>query len=382
MKHKILKGVSVAHDKEEGYVKAVISTFNVKDRDGDVLLPGSIPNNYPVKMASWGHKWEQLAIGKGVITVNDEEATFEGKFFLDTEAGREAYTTVKNLDDLQEWSWGFSIPEGGAFTKRSEDGSVTTYITDTEPYEVSPVLVGANPKTGTVSIKGLEEKVEEMTESVEEKTVGEVIETKGVIETKAASSDEVEAIISSIRGLLAKAATDSNHSSYELEYILYAMQFIEMFKYYTLMTEEVKANTTETDVTIKMNELLKNFLSKFSELGVKVYLIEDTESSEEIEQAYATEGDTVLAGLTRFVDRTNSLAELRSRQGKTLNQTNKDRVAALIELAESAKETMKSLVEEKVEESEEQVEETSTQQKTFSHRDARLDLMKRRANLI
>lgn len=136
----------------DGTVKCVFSTFNVVDRDGDVVLPSALKDGTPIRMSSWGHKWGELPVGKGVIRVTPEQALFEGQFFLQTEAGRETYETVKALGDLQEWSWGFSVLPGG---KRKGDfgGKRVNLISAVEPFEVSPVLVGSNPQTQTVSVK-------------------------------------------------------------------------------------------------------------------------------------------------------------------------------------------------------------------------------------
>ena len=139
-------------DAPDGSIACVFSTFNIEDKDGDVVLPGALQDGTPIRMCSWGHKWGELPVGKGVIRVTPEQALFEGQFFLQTEAGRETYETVKALGDLQEWSWGFSILPGGK-AKGMRDGHRVNLISAVEPYEVSPVLVGSNPSTGTLEVK-------------------------------------------------------------------------------------------------------------------------------------------------------------------------------------------------------------------------------------
>src|SRR5688572_21041982 len=94
-------------DGPEGSVTAVISTFNVIDKDGDVVLPGAFPDGIAVPLCSWGHKWEELPVGRGVLSQDTERALFTGQFFLDTTPGLDTYRTVKNLGDLQEYSYGF-----------------------------------------------------------------------------------------------------------------------------------------------------------------------------------------------------------------------------------------------------------------------------------
>ncbi len=139
-------------DDDTGQVSCVFSTFDVKDRDGDVIKAGAIKDGTPIRLCSWGHKWGELPVGKGVIKVTPTQAIFEGHFFMDTEAGLETYKTVKNMGDLQEWSWGFSILPGGK-TKGELNGERVNLISAVEPFEVSPVLVGSNKETETLSIK-------------------------------------------------------------------------------------------------------------------------------------------------------------------------------------------------------------------------------------
>jgi len=138
-------------DGEPGDFRAVFSRFNVIDHDGDVTLPGAFTDGQAVRIAYWGHRWEDVPVGRGVIHQDDEKAWVDGRFFLDTIAGKETYQTVKNLGELQEWSYGFDILEGepGVF-----DGQDVNYLRRLTVYEVSPVLLGAGIGTGTTDIKG------------------------------------------------------------------------------------------------------------------------------------------------------------------------------------------------------------------------------------
>jgi len=138
-------------DRPEGSVVAVFSRFNVVDADGDVTLPTAFEDGAPVRIASWGHKWADLPVGKGRVVVTPEAALLDGQFFLDTTPGRETYLTVKNLGDLQEWSYGFEVLESeyGQF-----NGQQVRFLKRLRVFEVSPVLVGAGVGTMTVAIKG------------------------------------------------------------------------------------------------------------------------------------------------------------------------------------------------------------------------------------
>jgi HK97 family phage prohead protease len=135
-----------------GEFQAIFSTLNVKDHDGDVTLPGAFKEGQKVRISYWGHRWQDLPVGRGEIHADDAKAWVDGRLFLDTEAGRETFLTVKNLGELQEWSYGFDIEE------RSEgdwEGDQVQFLRRLEVYEVSPVMLGAGLDTRTVAIKGL-----------------------------------------------------------------------------------------------------------------------------------------------------------------------------------------------------------------------------------
>src|SRR3990167_10749835 len=136
-------------DDSTGAVEAAFSVFNIIDSDGDVVRPGAFKDGQEVPMV-WAHQWDK-PVGRGVVKVGRKQAIFDGNFFLDTQAGMEAYRTVKNMGNLQEWSFGFRVleAEDGQF----EDMGVQ-FLKKLELFEVSPVLVGANRETRTLAIKG------------------------------------------------------------------------------------------------------------------------------------------------------------------------------------------------------------------------------------
>jgi HK97 family phage prohead protease len=135
---------------ETGEFTAVIATMNIVDKDGDMIRSGAIPQETKVKIASWGHKWQDLPIGRGTLHEAGNAIMVKGKFFLDTEAGKETYKTVKNLGELQEWSFGFDVVD--SHTERI-DGKTVRILDKLDVYEVSPVLIGAGVGTRTTDIK-------------------------------------------------------------------------------------------------------------------------------------------------------------------------------------------------------------------------------------
>lgn len=145
---------------DKGQVEAVFSTFNVIDKDGDVTLPGAIPDGLEVVISAYGHTSHggMLPVGKGVIKTTDTEAILRGQFFMDTTAGRETFEVVKNLGPLQEWS--YSLHDVKAYFG-TFDGKDVQFLESIFVKEVSPVLRGAGTNTRTVAVKAAPTQQEE-----------------------------------------------------------------------------------------------------------------------------------------------------------------------------------------------------------------------------
>lgn len=126
---------------------AIVSTSRV-DRDGDVVLPTAFTPGQKVPLIV-GHSWEKLPVGSGTISTTSRDARLDGQFF-DTQAGREAYETAKQLGSLTEFSIGFIAKDAG-FEQR--DGKRVRVIKQLELLEVSIVLRGSAYGTRLLDIK-------------------------------------------------------------------------------------------------------------------------------------------------------------------------------------------------------------------------------------
>lgn len=142
-------------DADKGEVEAVFATFDVKDKDGDITLPGAFEEGAEVLISAYGHSsWGgQLPVGKGVIKTTAKDARLVGKFFLNTTAGREHFAVIKELGAQQEWSYGFDVKGTGEVTPEMEQNGVWRVLTALKVHEVSPVLLGAGIDTRTVATK-------------------------------------------------------------------------------------------------------------------------------------------------------------------------------------------------------------------------------------
>ena len=267
MSEKEVKNIDLELKAEtEGKVSAVFSVFNSLDSDGDIVLPGSIKSGFKsgsVPMV-WAHKWD-MPIGKGSIKSDGEKATFEGEFFMDTDSGKEAYKIVKNMADMQQWSFGYRVndAERGKIGEGDEEKDAR-FLKDLTVFEVSPVLVGANQDTYTMAIKSNEELLKEI-----------VGEEKGVL----------------------------GHSTF-------------------LENEEPEEKPEEEEKSITVEELLESPAMYLKELyKLKEAIIETQEEiSEDAPKAFSEQVKDVLAALNDLMVRATAIAMLRAKDGRKLGE--------------------------------------------------------------
>jgi phage head maturation protease len=148
---KALRSVEIK-DASQGLIQAVFSTFDVIDRDGDVTRKSAFRNGAPVRISAFNHgSWEgALPVGKGTIRVTDGEAILDGQFFMNTTAGRDTFETVKQMGELQEFSYGFHVTDS---EPGEVEGKSVRIIKGVDVAEVSPVLLGAGIGTRTLALK-------------------------------------------------------------------------------------------------------------------------------------------------------------------------------------------------------------------------------------
>lgn len=255
-------------DHDNGTVEAVFSVFNEIDSDNDVVLPNSIRSGYGDKGVAmvWGHDWKNI-IGKGKIVQDNDKAVFKGSFNLNTNAGKEAYETVKAMGDMQQWSFGFEVndSEMGTFTKDNGESQEVRYLKDLKVWEVSPVMVGANQNTYTVSVKEGKENIEPEIKDEEQENIG------------LRFTDEVDNLLIKMTALLKRAKeltalrlsknkTLSENSVDELEKLKDALQDMHQ-DIDTLLsigadeTEVIKENELDVnDLFKETNEILNDML--------------------------------------------------------------------------------------------------------------------------
>ena len=139
-------------DADRGEVEAVFATLGVKDSDGDVTLPGAFEDGAEVVISAYGHtSWQGLLpVGKGTIREVGDEAILSSQFFMDTQAGKDTFTVVKNLGARGEWSYGYDPVK---YSFGEHDGEQVRFLESLKVHEVSPVLLGAGVGTRTLAAK-------------------------------------------------------------------------------------------------------------------------------------------------------------------------------------------------------------------------------------
>jgi len=161
------KGASVAEtkqihlevkDAEKGQVEAIVSTFGVVDRDGDIILDGAIVDGTKVTISDFGHSsalpfLSSKPAGKGVIHIAEGKAILVGQYFMSTAHGREAFETVKAMGGQQEWSIGYDVVKKQAPDEEMRTKGARRVLEKLAVKEVSPVLIGAGLGTGTLGTK-------------------------------------------------------------------------------------------------------------------------------------------------------------------------------------------------------------------------------------
>jgi hypothetical protein len=152
--YKRFSGVELKAEKKGSFTAKII-TLNVVDKDGDVTLPGAVPNGKEILISSYMHgSWSGgLPVGKGIVREEGDSVYVDGEFNLNTDIGKEHYETLKFAPELSEWSYGFQVLELDEESDWRENPKVWRVFKSLDIFEASPVLRGAGVDTGLLSIK-------------------------------------------------------------------------------------------------------------------------------------------------------------------------------------------------------------------------------------
>ena len=155
-------------DERLGIVEAYVNTMGVRDYDGDVIDPNAFnsslvePIHIPVLA---GHDHGSI-VGKVLEARPHHIEGEEYKLFarmqmnLETQGGREAFSNIAG-GFVREWSVGFNIPSADAVVYDRGGQKAIRRIMALDWVEVSSVIRGASPATGTIAAKSADMDPEE-----------------------------------------------------------------------------------------------------------------------------------------------------------------------------------------------------------------------------
>ena len=257
--------IELKEDGDKRYIEAVFSLFDTIDSDNDVTKANALRSGYTGNKVPlvWNHDWSKV-IGRGIIETDNQKAVFKG-YFLDTEAGKEAYETVKAMQDMQQFSYGFQVmksSKGKHIDSKGEEVPVRV-LEDVKVWEVSPVLVGAQQNSFVQALKsGLEsfdEEIEtpEQQENEKKKHCTYADDGKCMKDNKVSSETDASISKSSQQGMrLGEQAVAS----------------LEELKAFTERIEDLASlrNSEKKTLSSKSTEMISKYLSGLNAIYIKL----------------------------------------------------------------------------------------------------------------
>jgi len=332
---------------DEGTLKAVFSVFDVIDSDGDVIKSEAIKNGKQIPLV-WSHDWSR-PIGKGTIKNDGKQAIFEGNFFLNTSWGKDAYETVKGMGDLQEYSWGFRVLKQ---EKGEQDGRAVNFITSTEEFEVSPVLVGANRETGTLEVK---------TRSADHKvTINEAANTSTITIHSDIDSSNNNIDTNVLKFLDGKVDGSYEELKDELNTAFRDRQFTdEMYGGYSyvvatfddhfvaMMWRWDDEEESYWEVSYSRNDSGELLLGDPKQVEPHTEFVPVTVATGQTQtMTYAAHADTLCVMASEYIRRSKSVSDSRRKEGRPISSARRERMSGVATNLEAAVTEIRALLDE------------------------------------
>jgi HK97 family phage prohead protease len=242
--------IELKEDGDKRYIEAVFSLFDTIDSDNDVTKANALRSGYTGNKVPlvWNHDWSKV-IGRGIIETDNQKAVFKG-YFLNTEAGKEAYNTVKEMQDMQQFSYGFQVMKSSKGTHIDSKGEEVPVrvLEDVKVWEVSPVLVGAQQNSFVQALKSGLEPVDE-----------EIKAEMQVESTEPEVSSETDASI-------------SKSSQQGMRLGEQAVTSLEELKAFTERIEDLASlrNSEKKTLSSKSTEMIQTYLAGLNAIYIKL----------------------------------------------------------------------------------------------------------------
>ena len=301
--------IELKEDGDKRYLEAVFSLFDTIDSDNDITKAGALKSGYGGNKVPlvWNHEWSKV-IGRGVIESDNQKAVFKG-YFLDTQAGKEAYETVKQMQDMQQFSYGFQVMDSDTSTAIDSKGDEVPVrvLKDVKVWEVSPVLVGSQQNSFVQALKSGLDSMESDPE--EDENIDDYdTEFEEVKEQKEALGDDLYTTIEEAEKR-AEELGCSGHHEHQVDGQTLYMPCASMSDYTNLTGQE---HTSDEDTTLVYRDKISSesdaSIGKTAQQGMRL-------------EEHAI---TSLEEIKAFIERIEDLALLRNSEKKTLSSKSTD----------------------------------------------------------
>ena len=266
--------IELKEDGDKRYIEAVFSLFDTIDSDNDVTKANALRSGYTGNKVPlvWNHDWSKV-IGRGIIETDNQKAVFKG-YFLDTEAGKEAYETVKAMQDMQQFSYGFQVmksSKGKHIDSKGEEVSVRV-LEDVKVWEVSPVLVGAQQNSFVQALKSGLEPYDDIDTEFEEIKDDECIDEKYGKKKCTYGKDGKCAKEKDLKISSETDASISKSSQQGMRLGEQAVASLEELKAFTERIEDLASlrNSEKKTLSSKSTEMVSKYLSGLNAIYIKL----------------------------------------------------------------------------------------------------------------
>ena len=330
-----------------GLFLARIATLGVIDKDSDVTLKGAFKDAGTVRVSRFNHSsavHDALPVGVATIHEDGDAIIAEGKLNLESAGGRELYETLKfeqGHEVRSEWSYGFTVEDS---EEGEQDEEKVRFLKRLTPFEVSPVMRAAGENTATLAVK---------------------TKTATDFGNLALYDRDYRWSSSAALGRVRKwASSDGSGDKETIDWAKYAKAFFwfdpdddSSFGGFKLPFADI------TDG--KLQAVPRGIFAVAGVLqgargGVEISETDQDHIKDVVDRYYAKmretfddesiivpwaksvgglsmkhEGDLALAAVDAFRDRVGQLADLRTKEGRTLSTANRKRLGSLVESMQS-----------------------------------------------
>lgn len=175
--------VKAIGDEESGEFEAYVSTFDVIDSYGDMVIKGAFvddldrwgPNGSGIPIY-WRHRMDDpfMNLGASIESAEDDHGLrTRGKLDLDNAVAAQTYKLMRE-GRVRQMSFAYDIVEAG-WVEKTEDGTTVSFyeLRKLKIHEISIVPVGANQETEILAVKSAQEAARTALEDAREKADAE-----------------------------------------------------------------------------------------------------------------------------------------------------------------------------------------------------------------